>query len=96
VSFADADDGMVGDFHANRFVLPALGIAVLQNDGFARIGDERSDGRQIDIRRAIVDLHSLADKRTVTCHQYPVLGLARKPSMVPPNIRFSYRTLSNN
>jgi hypothetical protein len=50
----------------------------------------------MDVSCAIVRLDPLSDERRVATHDSPVLISTRKASMVPLDVRFSYRELSND
>jgi len=90
------DYKLIGDFYAYGFFFFALRKMVFQDDGLPGVGDECTGGGQMDVSGAIIRLDPLTDKRRVATHDSPVLISTRKASMVPLDVRFSYRELSND
>ena len=91
-----ANHELVRDFHADGFFFSALRKMVFQDDGLPGVRDECTGGRQMDVSGAIIRLDPLTDERRVATHDSPVLISTRKASMVPLDVRFSYRELSND
>ena len=96
MGFVHANHELIRDFDADGFFFSALRKMVFQDDGLPRVGDEGTGGGQMDVSGAIVRLDPLADERRIATHDSPVLISTRKASMVPLDVRFSYRELSND
>jgi len=60
--FLDAHEVLIGDFPAKMLVLAVLLEILLEEDGAAGIGGENAGSRQKDIARAILHLHTAAQK----------------------------------
>jgi hypothetical protein len=87
---------LIRNFYAYGFFFFALRKMVFQDDGLPGVGDECTGGRQMDVSGAIVRLDPFTDERRVATHDSLVLISIGKASMVPLDIRFSYRQLSSH
>jgi hypothetical protein len=68
VNFFKANDALVGNFPAEIFGLATLLVVLLEEDGAARITNERAGSRKANIPGAILDFDSAAKKSRVTGH----------------------------
>jgi len=66
--FFKANDALVGNLPAEILGLAMLLVVLLEEDGAARITNERAGSRKADIPGAILDFDRAAKKSRVTCH----------------------------
>jgi len=69
VNFFKANDALVGNFPAKIFGLAMLLVVLLEEDGAARITNERAGSRKANIPGAILNIYKAAKKSRITGHE---------------------------
>jgi len=72
-NFFKANDALVGNFPAEIFGLAMLLVVLLEEDGAARITNERAGSRKANIPGAILDFDRAAKKSRITGHMSSLL-----------------------
>ena len=78
----DIDDGLVGEFPAEIFLLAVLFVVLFEVDGAAGIGYETSRGGQTDITGTIKNFHATPKKCRKTGHTEQFVGAEEGGSIV--------------
>jgi len=76
VHFFKANDALVGNFPAEVFGLAVLLVVLLEEDGAARITNERARSRKTNIPGAILNFDRAAKKSRVTGHTLSFLRVS--------------------